>query len=342
VPKPTTLPTWDTTAVNITTPVGEQSVGWGTDQAPSAQVFNWLHYWTYRWAEYINSAIGMAADAWAWTGRHSFIRAHASESAVEISNTGGGQALVVTGPSTTGSLDSTSIDADSVATRSLSAIAASGTAATITNSDPGSTAPALVVTHAGGLQRALDVIGDEVVDGYLSATKSIACTAGGVSATGTVSGASGSFTGAVGCAGVNTSGNVSMTGPNTAQDAAILNKVTPDNVVKAYGTITVTVGGVAIVTGGLNVASVGFTGNTQCQVTLASPMANTDSVVTTEWAKYGWWLQVGGYFEPTMLHGTAVSNSVIEFGIHPRNNETPISWQDGRARVFRFVVYGRQ
>ena len=196
MPKPTTLPTWDTTEVNITAPVGEQSVGWGTSQAPSAQVFNWLHFWTYRWAEYINNALGMAADAWAWTGRHSFIRPHATESAVEISNSGGGQALVVTGPSTTGSIDSTTVDADSVSTRSLSAISASGTAATITNSDPASTAASLVVTHAGGLQRALDVLGDEVVDGYLSATKSIACTAGNISSSGNISTTSGTISGA--------------------------------------------------------------------------------------------------------------------------------------------------
>lgn len=173
--KPTTLPVWDTTAVNVTTPVMEQSVGWGTDQAPSAQVFNWLHYWTYRWAEYINSALGMAADAWAWTGRHTFNRPHATESAVEISNSGGGQALVVTGPSTTGSLDSTSIDADSVATRSLSSISVSGTAATITNSDPLSTAATLIVTHSGGLQRALQVTGDTMCFGYVVSDRGISC-----------------------------------------------------------------------------------------------------------------------------------------------------------------------
>jgi len=137
VAKPTTLPEWDTTVANITEPVTEKSVGWGVAQAPPAQYFNWLHYWTYRWIEWLTNTSGMVAEAWAWTGRHSFTRSHATESAVGISNAGGGNALDVTGKSTlAGSLTVTTTDGS--------------TAASVTSSGVGSD-PAMIVSKVGGV-----------------------------------------------------------------------------------------------------------------------------------------------------------------------------------------------
>lgn len=171
--KPTTVPIWDSTAINITTPVGEQTYGWGVSQAPPAQVFNWLHHWTYQWVNWLNSVAGMVADAWAWTGRHSFIRAHATESAVQISNTGGGSALVVTGPSTVGSIGASSVTSGYVAATTA------GVAGTFTNSNGADTGAALEVYHTG--QLALFVGGGvEVVGGAVDVTGDIVSAVGDV------------------------------------------------------------------------------------------------------------------------------------------------------------------
>jgi hypothetical protein len=51
--KPTTVPTWDSTAANLTTPGGEQTTGWHPSQAPSAQIFNWFMHHAYKWIDWL-------------------------------------------------------------------------------------------------------------------------------------------------------------------------------------------------------------------------------------------------------------------------------------------------
>jgi hypothetical protein len=58
-----------------------------------------------------------------------------------------------------------------------------GQAMLVRNSDAGSTSPALVVEHTGGLQRALEVTGDTLMTGYQTVTQSIVSTAGNIQAT---------------------------------------------------------------------------------------------------------------------------------------------------------------
>ncbi len=57
--KPTQLPRWATAATPdpATQPApgaGKQDVGWKTGERPPAYYQNWLQYWNYKWAEYLN------------------------------------------------------------------------------------------------------------------------------------------------------------------------------------------------------------------------------------------------------------------------------------------------
>lgn len=53
--KPATLPAWaHTGAVVKTPPTAKQAVGWAKGERPPAGFKNWLAYWTYKWAEYLN------------------------------------------------------------------------------------------------------------------------------------------------------------------------------------------------------------------------------------------------------------------------------------------------
>lgn len=54
MPRPTTNPEWDTTAVNMTAPTTEDTVGWGVSQAPSAQLFNWHMHWVWKFIEWLD------------------------------------------------------------------------------------------------------------------------------------------------------------------------------------------------------------------------------------------------------------------------------------------------
>lgn len=97
--QPSTLPTWDSTAVNITTPGSEQTNGWAPTQAPSAEVFNWFFYWVYRWLYYLQH---ITTEALTWTAAHAF-NGGLSASSATVSGT-----LGVTGASTLGSVSATS------------------------------------------------------------------------------------------------------------------------------------------------------------------------------------------------------------------------------------------
>ncbi len=57
MPKPATVPTWNTDATNRTTPsAGQQASGYAVDAVPTSGEFNWLLFWLAEWVAYLDAA----------------------------------------------------------------------------------------------------------------------------------------------------------------------------------------------------------------------------------------------------------------------------------------------
>ncbi len=61
--KPTTLPRWAETALSIASALivepssGRKDLGWSAGQIPPNTFFNWLHWTTFKWLEWIKSVV---------------------------------------------------------------------------------------------------------------------------------------------------------------------------------------------------------------------------------------------------------------------------------------------
>jgi hypothetical protein len=134
---------------------------------------------------------------------------------------------------------------------------------------------------------------------------------------------------------ISTNGVVSFTGPNTSTATGVSNKVTPDNVVKAYGRVSVNTSGVSSIIGGFNV-TVGAAPTTQLIVNFIDDMADdtfTVVPVASDWLgsggiRVGWGLTPGSGASFYLYLYTDVGGSV--------------NWDDGMNRSISFAVYGRQ
>lgn len=70
VAKPTSVPTWATTAGNTVVPSGgRQASGWTAGDKPAAKHFNWLFNLIYLWILYLQD---LANQVWNWTAAHTF------------------------------------------------------------------------------------------------------------------------------------------------------------------------------------------------------------------------------------------------------------------------------
>lgn len=56
--KPGTIPTWDSTVANVSTPASlQQTNGYQTNDVPTSAVWNFLFYWIYQWIQYISDGV---------------------------------------------------------------------------------------------------------------------------------------------------------------------------------------------------------------------------------------------------------------------------------------------
>lgn len=74
--KPATVPTWDTTAANLSTPTAPQtSAGWALDEVPTSGNMNFLMYWFAQWIGYLSAGSftgGISVDTLAVSGTSEF------------------------------------------------------------------------------------------------------------------------------------------------------------------------------------------------------------------------------------------------------------------------------
>ena len=98
--KPASLPEWASGGgAVITEPTsGEKQDGAVSGEFARAEHINWALNLIYLWLAYLDD---LAAQAFAWTGLHTFTRNHATESTVTITNGGAGKALNVVGTTET-------------------------------------------------------------------------------------------------------------------------------------------------------------------------------------------------------------------------------------------------
>jgi hypothetical protein len=158
--------------------------------------------------------------------------------------------------------------------------------------------------------------------------------------TSSATGYGGDFTAATGGNAIRSTGNISLAGANTPVATAISNKVTPDNVAKAYGRVHVTwdgdLGAIVTVVDGFNVAAAGtlISSNNQVQLELLGDMASTTGTVLCSW----WGIPLSDI--PLWTHGVYPDAGHVAFGAG--SGASMVNWGDTLSRSFTFVVFGRQ
>jgi hypothetical protein len=253
--KPATVPQWDTNQTNIATPAaGKLTDGWEDDEQPPASWFNWFFYWVWKWVEYLRDQV--------FTGGLQVTGAASGTGVYGIGGTG--NAFGVRGDGS----------------GSGSGVRGIGGATGIGGEFTGGASGGAGVRGVGAAANAIGgSFSGAATGGAATGVQGVGGAAGGY---GGVFLGSGSLAGVSALKGsgdsaIEADGYVNLgASANPASTDAITDKLTPMNIVKAWGRITT--GGSAAVLAGFNVASILATGG-GIQVTLASPMSNTDYAV---------------------------------------------------------------